>query len=555
MFKIKRILFICIFIVLIIIGGCEFFSSPPPPAEDEEEYEEEQSGNSFKVNGTTYSLDFGMLEYYGEDEIYNSWDIDITLFSSYTEDTGIYLDLNSPYSSLASGTYNWSNSGRVAYSIVDGGVGTPVNEYRATAGSVSVNVTGTIYSINFTLILSNGGTSTGSYTGTLEYYDDEPGGGVPVSPSGLFATALSSSSIHISWSDNSSNESGFRIQRSTSSSYGFTEISSVSANVEEYTDTGLSAGTTYYYRVSAYNASGESSYTSDSAATYSSGSTPDSPTGLYASAESSTSIYMYWYDNSDDETGFRIERSTSSSYGFSEIDTVGANVEEYTDYNLDPETTYYYRVYAYNTYGDSWYTSDSATTESGGGGALFEENFDTYFLSRWFVKDNFLSHYNNDVFWSAPGALSSYGCFRLDGGYLYSITDGEYTYTTVDSDGIQPTYVQVYIKASYDDYNGGNFVVVGDGISLWSFFDSYGRIYIINNGSENYVRTYSPGSWYRLEFKNINYSTKRYDFYVNSVLYESSVSFANTSSTKAQQIWIWNDESASDFWYDEILIE
>src|SRR5690606_29048847 len=88
----------------------------------------------------------------------------------------------------------------------------------------------------------------------------------PASPSGLAATAVSSSRIDLAWSDNSDDESGFRIERSTNGS-DWSQIATVGANVKSYSATGLSASTTYYFRVRAYNAAGHSGYSNVSTAT------------------------------------------------------------------------------------------------------------------------------------------------------------------------------------------------------------------------------------------------------------------------------------------------
>jgi hypothetical protein len=77
----------------------------------------------------------------------------------------------------------------------------------------------------------------------------------PAAPTSTMATAISSSKIALSWTDNSNNETGFRIQRSTNG-VTFTVRANVGANVTTYTDTGLTPGTTYYYRVGAFNSCG-----------------------------------------------------------------------------------------------------------------------------------------------------------------------------------------------------------------------------------------------------------------------------------------------------------
>lgn len=72
----------------------------------------------------------------------------------------------------------------------------------------------------------------------------------PNAPSGLSATAVSDSQIDLSWTDNSSCESDYHIERSTDG-VNFSEIDTVGAGVTVYSDTGLDCDTTYYYRVRA----------------------------------------------------------------------------------------------------------------------------------------------------------------------------------------------------------------------------------------------------------------------------------------------------------------
>ncbi len=77
-------------------------------------------------------------------------------------------------------------------------------------------------------------------------------GNLPNAPSGLTATAVSTSQINLSWTDNSNNETGFKIDQATNSSIsaGLTTVT-VAANATTYNATGLSSGNTYYYRVRA----------------------------------------------------------------------------------------------------------------------------------------------------------------------------------------------------------------------------------------------------------------------------------------------------------------
>ncbi len=88
---------------------------------------------------------------------------------------------------------------------------------------------------------------------------------VPIAPTGLTATAASSSQINLVWTDASSNETGFKIERS-SNGVDFAPLATVGSNVTSYSNTGLSASTSYSYRIQAYNATGSSTYSNTAAA-------------------------------------------------------------------------------------------------------------------------------------------------------------------------------------------------------------------------------------------------------------------------------------------------
>jgi hypothetical protein len=90
----------------------------------------------------------------------------------------------------------------------------------------------------------------------------------PAPPSGLSATAISDSQIDLTWTDDSNNEAGFKIERCTDPDCNdFTQIATVGVNVTIYSDKGLLPSTTYNYRVSAYNSGGDSDYSDVAIAT------------------------------------------------------------------------------------------------------------------------------------------------------------------------------------------------------------------------------------------------------------------------------------------------
>ncbi|MES1249758.1 MAG: PA14 domain-containing protein, partial [Chitinophaga rupis] len=85
-------------------------------------------------------------------------------------------------------------------------------------------------------------------------------GTAPTAPSGLTATAASAKKINLTWQDNSSNETGFQLFRSTSAAGPFVVIATVKPNRTSYGDSSLTANTTYYYKIQAINQYGSSKF-------------------------------------------------------------------------------------------------------------------------------------------------------------------------------------------------------------------------------------------------------------------------------------------------------
>ena len=169
------------------------------------------------------------------------------------------------------------------------------------------------------------------------------------------------------------NESGFKIERSTNGT-NYTQIATVGAGVTGYAATGLSADTSYYFRVRAYNSGGDSGY-SNTASARTLAAPPAAPSGLAAAAASSSQINLSWSDNSSDETGFKVERSTNGTT-WTQVGTVGANVKTYPATDLTASTQYWFRVRAYNAAGDSGYSNTaSAATQATPSPVLIAEDF------------------------------------------------------------------------------------------------------------------------------------------------------------------------------------
>jgi len=163
---------------------------------------------------------------------------------------------------------------------------------------------------------------------------------IPSAPGGLSSRILSAREIELTWSDNSEDEEGFRVYRNG------TVIAELDPNTTRYVDSDLTGGESYTYRVSSFNQDGESPLSSELNITTPM-EIPNAPGQLRVEVISSSEVGLSWQDNSDNEEGFRIYRNGN------QITTIGPNLTEYTDTDLQEDTSYTYRVAAFNESGES----------------------------------------------------------------------------------------------------------------------------------------------------------------------------------------------------------
>jgi hypothetical protein len=204
------------------------------------------------------------------------------------------------------------------------------------------------------------------------YFESAGGGGTTLATPTLSLTVISSSQINLSWT-NVANESSYELQRSPNGSTGWTTINSPAANTTSFNNTGLTASTTYYYRIRAVGDGVtylNSPYSSiQSGTTSAAGLTPLSTPTLTATVISSTQIDLSW-TNVANESSYMLEWSPNGTSGWTQIGgTIAANTTAYSHTGLTPLTAYFYRIKAVGdgvTYSDSGYGTDNDTTSAGG---------------------------------------------------------------------------------------------------------------------------------------------------------------------------------------------
>ena len=192
----------------------------------------------------------------------------------------------------------------------------------------------------------------------------------PNAPTGLTAKAIGETTINLSWSAPSDNGSvdvsGYKIEVSPD---GRSEWADLSANTRSdsrtYSHTGLTAGTTVFYRVSAINSSG----TGSPSAVVSATTLPKPPLALRTTEVRRTTITLFWTappnQGSAPIRGYRIQSSpdTTDVSNWSDIVANTGNTETYyIDTGLSPNTKRFYRVYSINIGGESIPSNVASTT-------------------------------------------------------------------------------------------------------------------------------------------------------------------------------------------------
>jgi hypothetical protein len=167
----------------------------------------------------------------------------------------------------------------------------------------------------------------------------------PISPNG-FTIKSSNGTITLNWNDVTS-ESGYKIYVSTDGvNFDLNTTTPLNADITTYQLTNLPTDTTYYFKVIAFNGDGESNSTTENNST-----APSTPTNLVAFDSNASQINLKWSDVSNSESGYELNT------------TLSANSTEYNVTNLDENTTYYFKVGAYNSGGESNASANDKTND------------------------------------------------------------------------------------------------------------------------------------------------------------------------------------------------
>jgi len=191
----------------------------------------------------------------------------------------------------------------------------------------------------------------------------------PATPTGLAAVAQSSTAVGLTWTDNASNETSYRVFRRDGAAPAAVQVSlDLPASTVSWQDNGLTASSLYTYTVKAHNAAGDSGSSNEASVTTPAAPVPvpTTPTGLVATAGSSTVVNLTWADNAGNEDSYRAYRKEGTATFFVQVSPdLPAGTTAWQDTSVAPSSLYTYAVKARNPSGDSgWSNEASVTTPS-----------------------------------------------------------------------------------------------------------------------------------------------------------------------------------------------
>ena len=231
---------------------------------------------------------------------------------------------------------------------------------------------------------------------------------VPIAPSSLAGVVVSTTQINLSWTDNSTDETSFKIERKTGAAT-YAVVGSVNANIVAYNDLGLTPNTSYTYRVCSYNSVGNSAtYTNEiTLTTPSVVNLPTLTTTATSSIASTTAVSggSISSDGGATITARGVCWSTSANptvaLSSKTIDGTGTGIFTSTMSGLTANTTYFIRAYATNSAGTAYGAGLSFTTSNTSSAtSVTDVDGNTYQLvticSQTWTKSNLnVSHYRN----------------------------------------------------------------------------------------------------------------------------------------------------------------
>lgn len=399
-------------------------------------------------------------------------------------------------------TYRYDSANRLT-SVTDwGGRGTAY-EYDAVGNRTRTsnpNGTSTTYSyddanrlVNLANSGPNGLISSFTYTqdsvGNRTQVVEELYSFVPAAPSNLVAVIVSPSQIDLSWTDNSDNESSFKIERKEGAGGTWGQVAAVGPDTTSYSDMGLAVQTTYFYRVKASNPYGDSAYSNEATAA----------TGLYK-------VYLpiVVKNYGGPPVGAPAEPPPKPAFGPSSLTTRTINYtydalhrltkEEYSDgtsisYTYDPMGN---RLSITDESGTTNYTYDAGDRLLSAGFSSFTYDNNGNMLSKG--STTYAYDYANRLIRVVSGSSTVELAYDGDGHRVSKSANGEVAAYLYDINAAMPSVIVENDDGSITSYvYGADLIAMVDSDGSWLYYqyDGLGSVRDLADGSGNTIVTYS----------------------------------------------------------------
>ena len=244
---------------------------------------------------------------------------------------------NNKTSSLSASIYHSSGSSTNTVGSVSTITGTP--GYANTSSPSTTSFTASA-------IMTNLNSST---DGSRRIFTFTPPS--PTVPTWAAFSSITSSGMNLNWTNTTTTQYGYQISKSTDGLNWGSPVATVAGTATSYTATGLTDGTTYYWRVDALSEGRPPVLGSTSSLV---NTTLAAPTSLTLTAPTTNGMTLNWVDNSSSETGYEIYNSLDG-ITYTKVATTAPNIITYdaSVLNLNPGVTYYWKVDAINSFGPS----------------------------------------------------------------------------------------------------------------------------------------------------------------------------------------------------------
>ncbi len=122
--------------------------------------------------------------------------------------------------------------------------------------------------------------------------------------------------------------------------------------------------------------------------------------------------------------------------------------------------------------------------------------------------------------------------------------------------GSKPRYASFWVRSGSTATSDGYFILSnGSADLIWFFATDNGRFYVNGDNGGDTTATYAAGTWYRIEFRDIDWVAKNFDYYVDGALVKSNIPMRNAASASGiTNLQLYNFSTNSTAWWDDIRL-